>query len=183
MLTRSSSNSGKWGSAQCSDQSPRWDFLLRFLYKIYVCTYVIPICTKFLSLFYLLTISNRRVCTVCEFYTKKTIFSLRGLCDDSRHDRTFVLQRDGLNKPFFKGLSTSIIEWVRMIWNCITYLCSTKILSFFRCQKSNHGTWLISDIKTVKLSSMTSPKLSTQLDAKNGISMNENVIGMIKMCG
>ena len=160
--------------------------LLNVLIKVQgetFCCNIFRMCSKFLSLFYLLTISNRRVCTVCEFYTKKTIFSLRGLCDDSRHDRTFVLQRDGLNKPFFKGLSTSIIEWVRMIRNCITYLCSTKILSFFRCQKSNHGTWLISDIKTVKLSSMTSPKLSTQLDAKNGISMNENVIGMIKMCG
>ena len=75
MLTRSASSTGKWGSAVCSDQSPR------------------------------------RVCTVCEFYTKKTKFNLRGLCQDSRHDRTFTLESDGLSKPIFKGLSTSMIIW------------------------------------------------------------------------
>ena len=75
MLTRSGSSTGKWGSAQCSDQSPR------------------------------------RVCTLCEFNTKKTKFSLRGLCSDSRHDRTFVLEKNGTSKPYFKGLSTSIVKW------------------------------------------------------------------------
>ena len=54
----------------------------------------------------------RRVCALCEFDTKKSMFSLRGLCPDSRHDRTFVLESNGMKKPFFKGLSTSIIEWV-----------------------------------------------------------------------
>ena len=51
---------------------------------------------------------------MCEFNTKKTTFSLRGLCHDSRHDRIYVLEKDGQNKPFFKGLSTSIIKWVSL---------------------------------------------------------------------
>ena len=42
---------------------------------------------------------------------KKTKFNLRGLCQDSRHDRTFTLESDGLSKPIFKGLSTSMIIW------------------------------------------------------------------------
>ena len=54
----------------------------------------------------------RRVCTLCEFNTKKTMFSLRGLCSESRHDRRFILEANELKKPFFKGLSTSIIVWV-----------------------------------------------------------------------
>ena len=54
----------------------------------------------------------RRVCTLCEFNTKKTTFSLRGLCSESRHDRRFILESNELKKPFFKGLSTSIIVWV-----------------------------------------------------------------------
>ena len=80
ILTRTGSTQGKWGSAQCSDQSPR------------------------------------RVCTLCEFYTKKTKFTLRGLCNDSRHDRVFTLERLGTGKPFFKGLSTSIIKWVSIFF-------------------------------------------------------------------
>lgn len=76
LLTRTGSSQGKWGSAQCSDQSPR------------------------------------RVCTLCEFNTKKTKFTLRGLCNNSRHDRVFTLEVDGTNKPIFKGLSTSIIKWI-----------------------------------------------------------------------
>merc|ERR1711971_230328 len=75
MLTGTGSNEGKWGSAQCSDQSPR------------------------------------RVCTVCEFYTKKTLFTLRGLCENSRHDRSFTFETNGIEKPIFKGLSTSLIIW------------------------------------------------------------------------
>ena len=49
---------------------------------------------------------------MCEFNTKKTMFSLRGLCSESRHDRRFILEANELKKPFFKGLSTSIIVWV-----------------------------------------------------------------------
>ena len=66
------------------------------------------------SFFDIVNILLRRVCTVCEFNTKKTTFSLRGLCHDSRHDRIYVLEKDGQNKPFFKGLSTSIIKWVSL---------------------------------------------------------------------
>ena len=63
----------------------------------------------------------RRVCTVCEFYTKKTKFTLRGLCRDSRHDRKFTLETNGVAKPFFKGLSTSIIKWVSF-WRFLAIL-------------------------------------------------------------
>ena len=63
----------------------------------------------------------RRVCTVCEFYTKKTKFTLRGLCRDSRHDRKFTLETNGVEKPFFKGLSTSIIKWVSF-WRFLAIL-------------------------------------------------------------
>ena len=63
----------------------------------------------------------RRVCTVCEFNTKKTKFTLRGLCHDSRHDRIYVLEKDGQNKPFFKGLSTSIIKWVSLKYDIDKY--------------------------------------------------------------
>lgn len=75
LVKTGSSSDGQWGSAVCSDQSPR------------------------------------RVCTTCEFHSKKSKFTLRGLCDNSRHDRVFTLESDGVKKPFFKGLSTSIIKW------------------------------------------------------------------------
>ena len=39
------------------------------------------------------------------------MFTLRGLCSNSRHDRKFTLETDGTSKPFFKGLSASTIRW------------------------------------------------------------------------
>ncbi len=57
--------------------------------------------------------NHRRVCTICEFDMEKVRFTLRGLCNDSRQDREFTLEKDDINKPYFKGLSSSVIKWVR----------------------------------------------------------------------
>ena len=54
----------------------------------------------------------RRVCTICEFGSKRQFYSLRGLCPDSRHDRIYTWERTADKKPFLKGLSFSTITWV-----------------------------------------------------------------------
>ena len=57
----------------------------------------------------------RLACTVCEFNsTNLQIFRLRGLCKESRHDRNYLLVNDDdkMDRPYFKGFSSSIIYWV-----------------------------------------------------------------------
>ena len=109
-------NTGRWGSAQCSDQSPR------------------------------------RVCTVCEFDTKKTKFSLRGLCQDSRHDRVYILEKDGQLKPFFKGLSTTIIRWnsTKLHWHLDHLRYKTQGFFYDETKKEypiGRRQWLLDDRK------------------------------------
>ena len=52
---------------------------------------------------------------MCEFEIngQQQFFSLSGLCSSGQHDRKYTLEADQLSKPYFKGISTSIIKWVR----------------------------------------------------------------------
>ena len=86
----------------------------------------------------------RRVCTLCEFNTKKTKFSLRGLCQDSRHDRTYILEKDGKDKPFFKGLSTSIIQWVQKIFQ---FSIAYQYIILLLLQNSNKSSWHLDHLR------------------------------------
>ena len=59
------------------------------------------------------TKSPVRVCTICNFPVSKMKYSLRGLCQESRQDRNFSLEtRKEPDKPYFKGISSTIIQWV-----------------------------------------------------------------------
>lgn len=53
---------------------------------------------------------NSRLCTVCG-YNDTIIFKLRGLCDATEFDRTYVLGGPENGKPAFLGISFSRIVW------------------------------------------------------------------------
>ena len=39
-------------------------------------------------------------------------YKIKGLCEESKHDRKYTLEVGEDRKPYFKGLFTSIITWV-----------------------------------------------------------------------
>ena len=55
--------------------------------------------------------SPRTLCTMCQFPKSYNIYSLRGLCAESKHDSVYFLERTAGQMPFFKGLSSSVIRW------------------------------------------------------------------------
>ena len=57
---------------------------------------------------------SRTFCVMCEFRKQDIKYYLRGLCDESRHDRVYYLHQDfeDIQRPIFKGESSSIIIWV-----------------------------------------------------------------------
>ncbi len=56
-------------------------------------------------------LENRNFCTMCQFDHGVVEITLKGLCNESKHDRTFTLRRNGTSKPYFKGSSSSVISW------------------------------------------------------------------------
>ncbi len=40
------------------------------------------------------------------------VYNMRGLCNDSKHDREYTLEVGDDMRPYFKGLSNSVITWV-----------------------------------------------------------------------
>ena len=80
------------------------------------------------------------------------MFSLRGLCQDSRHDRVYVLEKDGQQKPFFKGLSTTIIRWnnTKLYWHLDHLRYKTQGFFFDETKKEypiGRKQWLLDDRK------------------------------------
>ena len=78
--------------------------------------------------------SPRRVCTICEFEGQQQFYSLRGLCTESRHDREFSIVKDGDNKPFLKGLSSSIITWVSCLASSAIFDCTKFVCAELHCK-------------------------------------------------
>ena len=51
---------------------------------------------------------------MCKFNSGSPEFRLRGLNENSPYDEVYKLEKDGVNRPWFKGESSSIIKWVSL---------------------------------------------------------------------
>lgn len=86
--------------------------------------------------------SPRTFCVMCEFRKQDIQYHLKGLCEESRHDRVFYLHQEGTERPIFKGDSSSIIIWVTNISSDILDIFKSPLLCF-RAMNPNRGNYNI----------------------------------------
>ncbi|KAK3870048.1 hypothetical protein Pcinc_024680 [Petrolisthes cinctipes] len=85
------------------------------------------------------------LCTICNF-TSVTHLKVRGLCDESLFDTTYLVLGESGEKPVFRGFSNSQLQWTGTTWT-LTYLpennvkatMTTKFEADTRPVNENHG--------------------------------------------
>ncbi|KAK3891537.1 hypothetical protein Pcinc_004581 [Petrolisthes cinctipes] len=65
------------------------------------------------------------LCTICNF-TSVTHLKVRGLCDESLFDTTYLVLGESGEKPVFRGFSNSQLQWTGTTWT-LTYLPENNV--------------------------------------------------------
>ena len=114
------------------------------------------------SVFYIFN-GFRRLCSVCQM-NSQVKYSLRGLCQESKHDRVFFFEKSDENgsMPYFKGISSSILTYNQSNWilthlryKSHGYLANDSILPIGR------HSWVLDDCGLNKSVSLTLTKCDT----------------------